>query len=189
MPKKIDFSLTKEQLQEVKHAMKKHDDLRVRNRAQMLHMLHMGQTPQDVATLCSITAATVYQWHTRWRTEGIDGLADRKRSGRSKVGGEAYVQALEKTIETEPAALGYEFSVWTVDRLIDHLAKETGVRVCEKTLRNRLRDNGYVYRRPKHDLGNLQDKAAKEQADALLKELKKEPRQGKSSYSLLTKQP
>ena len=79
--------------------------------------------------------------------------------------------------------------VWTVGRLIEHLAKETGIRVCEKTLRNRLRDNGYVYRRPKHDLGNLQDKAAKEQADALLKELKKEPRQGKSSYSLLTKQP
>ena len=188
MPKKINFNLTKEQLQEVKHAMKKHDDLRVRNRAQMIHMLHVGQTPQEVATLCSITAATVYQWHARWRKEGIEGLADRERSGRSKVGGETYVQALENTIETEPAALGYDFSVWTVGRLIEHLAKETGIRVCEKTLRNRLRDNGYVYRRPKHDLGNLQDKEAKEQADALLTELKKEPRQKRSSYSLLMRQ-
>jgi hypothetical protein len=44
-----------------------------------------------------------------------------------------------------------------------------------------------VYRRPKRDLGQRQDPQLREQVKAALEELKKEPQQGQSSYSLWTK--
>ena len=70
-----------------------------------------------------------------------------------------------------------------------HLANETGVVVCERTFRTILAEQGYVYRRPKHDLTSLQDQEAKAEAVETLEMLKKKPKPVKSSFSLWTKQP
>ena len=187
MPKKIDYTLTTEQLQDVEFAIKSHPDLRVRQRAQMIRLLHLGYTPQEVGELLAVTGALVYYRHVRWRESGLDGLATKPRSGRPRAGGDAYRQKLEQVIETDPKTLGYGFNVWTVERLLAHMDKETGTLVHENTLRNMLKEIGYVFRRPKHDLGNLQDKKAKETAGEMLDELKKKPIAKKSNYSLWTK--
>ena len=52
-----------------------------------------------------------------------------------------------------------------------------------------IRQRGYVYRRPKHDLTNLQDLTAKQQAAELLEELKKGRSKTISGFSLWTKRP
>lgn len=189
MPKKIDYKLSPEELSIIKRAAKSHSDLRVRQRAQIIRQLHLGKKPEEVAEIFSVTAATVYNYHKRWRAEDLEGLSDAPRPGRTKKGGAEYVQALEKTIEIEPRDAGYGFNVWTLDRLIAHLAKETGITVCKNTLRERLDELEYVYRRPKHDLTSLQDVTAKEQAQQMIDELKKEQKQAKSNYSLWTKRP
>jgi transposase len=80
---------------------------------------------------------------------------------------------LGEVIEQEPAALGYGFMVWTVARLGDHLAQETGIELSESHLRALLKWEGYRYRHPKHDLSHLQDPEAKEQAAELLEALNK----------------
>ena len=69
------------------------------------------------------------------------------------------------------------------------MEKETGVLVHKNTMINMLEELEYVFRRPKHDLSNLQDKEAKEKAAEILEDLKKKPKQEKSNYSLWTKQP
>lgn len=189
MPKKINYTLTTEQLQEIEKAIKNHENLRVRQRAQMIRLLHLGHKPQEVGDLMSMTGAMVYIWHSRWRESGVAGLVDKEKPGRPKVGGAKYLQELEKVLESEPHELGYGFNVWTIRRLIAHLEKETGVRVHKNTLLNRLSELEYVFRRPKHDLGNLQDKKAKETAEAIIESLKKKQNEKKSTYSLWTKQP
>ena len=63
------------------------------------------------------------------------------------------------------------------------------MRVHKNTLLNMLAEQDYVFRRPKHDLGNLQDKEAKENAKEILEALKKKPNEAKSNYSLWTKRP
>lgn len=189
MPKKINYTLTTEQLQIIESAIKSHPDLRVRPRAQMIRLLHLGHKPQEVAELLSVTGALVYFWHARWRESGLDGLANKPRPGRPKAGGDEYRQKLEQIIETDPKTLDYGFNVWTIERLLAHMEKETGTLVHENTLRNMLKELDYVFRRPKHDLGNLQDKKAKETADEILDELKKKPVVAKSNYSLWTKRP
>lgn len=187
MPKKINYTLTTEQLQSIEIAIRKHPDLRVRQRAQMIRLLHLGHKPEEVGDLLSVSAGLVYLWHARWRESGLDGLADKPRPGRPKAGGDEYRQKLEQVIETEPSTLGYGFNVWTAKRLLAHMEQETGVRVHENTLRNILLELDYVFRRPKHDLGNLQDEKAKKTALEILEELKKKPSEAKSNYSLWTK--
>jgi len=189
MPKIIDYTLTTEELQQVQKALSTDPDGRVRSRAQAIHLLHLGSTHKEVANVLHTTVTTVYNWHERWRNDGIDGLYDKKRTGRPKKGGAEFNIKLEEVVETNPSELGYGFSVWTLQRLIDHMAKVTDVTVSNVTMLKRLAELDLVYRRPKHDLGNLQDKEAKEQAENMIIELKKKQKQEKSNYSLWTKRP
>lgn len=189
MPKKINYTLTTEQLQNVETAIKSHPDLRVRQRAQMIRLLHLGYKPQEVGELLSVTGALVYYWHARWRESSLDGLSNKPRPGRPRAGGDEYRQKLEQVVETDPKTLDYGFNVWTIERLLAHMEKETGTLVHENTLRNMLKELNFVFRRPKHDLGNLQDEKAKVTAGEILEELKKKPVAEKSNYSLWTKRP
>lgn len=188
MPKKIDYSLTKTQLKEIEQAIKSSQDLRVRSRAQIIRLLHLGYKRIDVAHLLSISTGKVHYWHERWQADGLQGLSDQPRSGRPEVTTEEYNQKLEEILEQNPQELGFAFTVWTKPRLLTYMEELTGIRPHPNTLSNRLTKLGYAYLRPKHDLSSLQDKDAKQQAKETIDELKKELNKGKSTYSLWTKQ-
>ena len=93
------------------------------------------------------------------------------------------MQALDQT----PSDYGYGFGVWTVDRLREHLRVATNISISNRRFRVLLDELGYVYRRPKHDLSDLQDADAKEQASKLLEWLKKDVSMASSSSSLWMK--
>lgn len=189
MPKKINYTLSTDELLTIEQGIKNDPDLRVRQRAHIIRLLHKGHKPEAVAELLSISRGQVYWWHQRWREEGLAGLADKARSGRPPVGGEAYRAKLLEVLETNPQELGYAFTVWNTPRLINYMEEITGVHVHPNTLRNMLDELGYAYRRPKHDLSNLQNADAKAHAEAIIEELKKKPAPGKSNFSLWTKRP
>jgi transposase len=182
MPKKINYTLTNKELLTIEQAIKNDENLRVRERARIIRLLHRGQKHQEVADLLAISIGQVYWWHQRWRKEGLAGLSDKQRTGRPTIGTEEVRAQLEKLLETEPQELGYAFTVWNAPRLLTYMKEEAGVQMHENTLRNILADMGFVYRRPKHDLTSLQDAQAKERAEEVLDELKKKP-------ALWTKQP
>lgn len=189
MPKRINYTLSAAERLTIEQAIKGHEDLRVRQRAQLIRLLDKGHPPEAVADLMAISVGQVYWWYNRWREEGLAGLSDKPRSGRPTVGDAAYLAKLAEVLEQEPPALGYGFNVWNARRLIAHLEQETGVKMAERTFRDLLARLGYVYRRPKHDLTPLQDQAAKERAEETLEMLKKKPKEKKSNFSLWTKQP
>ncbi len=190
MPKRLNFQLTDKELAQVEQAIRHDERARVRQRATAIHMLHLGQSAEEVAEVMAVSKVTVYNWHARFREEGLEGLANRPRSGRpSLADDEEYCRAIEETLEQDPPELGYAFNFWTVKRLRDHVEKETGKRLSYERFRLLLKKKGYRYRRPKHDLHHLQDKEAKEQARELIEELKKGSVETKSSSSLWTKRP
>lgn len=187
--KKINYNLSTEELLTIEQAIKNHQDLRVRERARIIRLLHKGHNHQEVAELLSISSGQVYWWHKRWREEGLTGLSDKPRSGRPTIGNEELLAQLEAVLETDPQELGYAFTVWNIPRLLAYLDQEMGVRMHENTLRNLLRKMAYVYRRSKHDSTSLQDADAKARAEEVLDALKKRPVPKKSNFSLWTKQP
>ena len=187
MPKAINFTLSESDLKLVAKAVKTDKRPEVRQRAMGLRLLHEGHSPKEVAQMMNVSQPVVYDWHHRWQATGLEGLANRPKSGRPRKASPSYVERLETIIEQNPQDLGYDFTIWTADRLRHHMEKETGVRLGSTKFRAVLKENDFVYRRPKHDLTNLQDPQAREAAEEWLKELKKVPKQERSTYSLWTK--
>jgi transposase len=100
-----------------------------------------------------------------------------------------YVELLEQVVDQDPQELGYAFSLWTTERLRLHLQAQTGIELKPTQFRALLKEHDFVYRRPKHDLTNLQDANARQAAEEWLQELKKVPKRARSTYSLWTKAP
>jgi transposase len=189
MPKKIDFQLTEAGLREIVEAIKRDKRPEVRQRAMGLRLLHEGKEPKEVAELMSVSQPTVYDWHHRWQAQGVVGLANRPKSGRRVKATAGYVTLLEQVVDQDPQALGYAFSIWTTERLRLHLKDKTGIELKPTQFRALLKEHDFVYRRPKHNITNLQDPTARQAAEEWLEELKKAPKRARSTYSLWTKAP
>jgi transposase len=189
MPKRLNFQLNEEQVTQVEQAKRKDKRAEVRQRATAVHLLHLGHEPAAVAAILSVTVQAIYQWYHRFIQAGVEGLANQPK-GRPKAKADAaYRQVLEQTLASEPSEHGYDFAIWTVERLRDHLTRKTDKQLSISRLREILREQKYVYRRPKHDLTSLQDGEAKAAAQAQIEELKKAQQTTISNFSLWTKQP
>ena len=189
MSRLIDFTLNDEQLTEVEQAMNHAPLPEVRQRAIAVRLLHLGHAPEAVAEMLVVAPSTVWNWHRRYRAEGINGLANRAKSGRPAKADDYYLAEVEHALDTDPRELGYAFSVWTINKLRKHLEKQTGILLSYTRFRALLSKHDYVYRQPKHDLSDLQDADAKAAAEEFLNWLKKSPSPDLPlSSSLWTKQ-
>lgn len=188
MPKAQEYHLTTEELQQIEKAIKHDKRPGVVQRSMAIRLLHLGNKPEEVAEMQAVSKPTIYGWFHRWQSGGVDALANRPKSGRPLKADDEYSRKLEEVIEQEPSAVGYDFTIWTVERLSAHLEKVTGIALSESRLRALIKRKGYRYRRPKYDLGHLQDKQAKSKAADMLEELKKRSSETISNSSLWTKQ-
>jgi transposase len=189
MPKARDYHLTEQELADIEAAIRRDKRAEVRQRCTVIRLLHWGHKPEKIAEMHAISKPTVYGWYDRWRSGGVEGLANRPKSGRPLKADDAYTAALLEVIDKDPSEVGYDFTIWTAARLRSHLAKKTGIDLSESRFRALLKRKGYRYRRPKYDLSHLQDKEAKAKAAELLEELKKRSSETISNSSLWTKQP
>lgn len=176
MPKAQDYHLTEQELTTVETAIRRDKRPEVQQRYIAINLLHLGNKPVQIAEMQAVSKPTIYGWYDRWCSGGVEGLANKPKSGRPPKADDEYTAALQEVIEKEPSELGYDFVSWTIDRLRAHLEKKTGISLSENRFRALLKRKGYRYRRPKYDLSHLQDKDAKAKASELLKELKKSPR-------------
>ena len=184
MNKKTNYHLQSEEVQQMEAAI--HHDRRaeVVQRATAIRMLHLGYKAGEVAEVLLVQRTSISNWWRRWQAGGVEGLANRPISGRPAKGSDEYWQAAEQTLATDPTELGYPFTVWTVERLRQHLLQVTGLELSGERLRVQLRRRGYVWRRPRHALTPHQDAAARQATLDLLNELKKEPLSEPASYSI-----
>lgn len=187
MPKQIEYRLTEDELSIVRRAIAKDKRPEVRHRAMALQLLHQGMKPQVVADMLAVSLGSIYKWHARWRAGGLEAVANQPKSGAPRKADDAYWQRVGEVVEQNPRTFGYGFSVWTAERLIAHMLSETGIELSVSRFRVMMREHGYVYRRPKHDLKSLQDADARAAADRHLDELKKKHLPERSTSSLWTK--
>ena len=115
MPKALNFQLTEEGLREIVEALKHDKRPEVRQRAMGLRWLQEGKSPKEVAEFLGVSQPTVYDWHRGWQREGVEGLANRLKSGRPANATDRYVAQLEEAVEQDPQDLGYAFSIWTTE--------------------------------------------------------------------------
>lgn len=173
MSRRIDFTLTAEQLAQLEQAINQSPYPEVRQRAIAIRMLHLGQHPEQVGEMVLVTSNTIYAWHKRWREQGLDGLRDGQRTGRPNKADRAYVQELERVLELDPRSLGLPFTIWTLNRLRLYLAEKTNILLSYTRFRALMSREGYRWKEPKHDLSHLQDRPAQETIAQITEWLKK----------------
>lgn len=137
-------------------------------------LLLAARTPMTrITEALSVTPPTLLNWKRRWLGKGERGLDDAARSGRPPRITPLHISILLQAVRKDPADLGYAFRRWTAPRLCEYLFERMHVRVTAQWISELLRRHGFVWRRTKRTIRNLQDPVATKRAARALKRLKK----------------
>jgi transposase len=148
-------SLSEEQKVELEELYRKTEVPRVRTRAQMVLLSAEKKLKVDeIAEIVRESSVTVLRWLHRYMAEGIQGLLDAPRSGRSSILTDEFRKRLLEVVRRRPRSLELEFSMWTLQRLADFMAEETGIRVSTETIRRALAKEDIVFSRPQHTISS-----------------------------------
>lgn len=143
------------QLTELDTLYRKTKDPRRRTRTQMILLsAEQERKVPEIAGIVRESEATVLRWLKRYRAEGPEGLQDAPRAGRPSEVTETYRTRLLEAVRRRPRSLNLPFSLWTLQRLVDYLAEETGTRVSMQTVRRLLAKADIVLSRPQHKLSS-----------------------------------
>jgi transposase len=147
--------LTEEQKSELNDLYRTTSVPRLRTRAQIILLAAEKQLlAQEIGEIVRLSDQAVRTWLKRYKAEGSEGLKDRPRPGTPTKVTPEYVEKLVGAVRRRPRCLGLPFSLWTLQRLADYLAEETGIRVDPETVRLRLKKAGIVLSRPQHKVSS-----------------------------------
>ncbi len=146
-------TLDSEQLTELEEFYRTTREARLRTRAQMVLLaVEQRLVAEEIAGLVRSSEETVRRWLKRYLAEGVEGLRDVPHPGAPRKVTDEYRERLVQAVRRRPRSLGLPFSLWTLRRLAEHMAEQTGIRVEYETVRLHLKAEGIVLSRPQHTI-------------------------------------
>lgn len=146
---------TAEEVAALDHLYRTTRDVRLRTRAHIVLLAaEQRLTAPAIAVIVREDDQTVRNWLKRYLAEGIDGLNDRPMPGAPPKITPAYAEQLVAAVRRRPRSLGQPYSLWTLQRLADYLAEQTGIRLSYETVRVCLKRAGIVLSRPQHTISS-----------------------------------
>jgi transposase len=148
-------TLSAEQVDVVAKLYRTTHNVRLRTRAQMVLLVVEQQLGvREIAAIVRECAGTVRCWLKRYAAHGIDGLQDAWAGGAPAKVTPAYQDQLLQIVRRRPRSLDLPYSTWTLQRLADYLAEQTGIRVQKETVRVHLKAAEIVLSRPQHTISS-----------------------------------
>ena len=149
------FPLSDEALAKLDDLYRTTRDVRIRTRAQMILLSAEKQVvPREIASIVRRDEQTVRRWLKRYQAEGLNGLYDRPRPGHPGEVTPAYQEPLVRTVRQRPRSLDQPYSLWTLQRLADYVAEQTGIRISDEAVRVHLKAADIVLSRPQHKVSS-----------------------------------
>src|SRR5258708_16017751 len=148
-------ALSAEQVDAVATLYRTTHNVRLRTRAQLVLLAveqHLGV--REIAAIVREGEGTVRCWLKRSMAQGIDGLQDAWAGGAPAQVTPAYQHQLRLIVRRRPRSLELPSSTWTLQRLADELAEQTGIRVEQETVRVPLKAADIVLSRPQHTISS-----------------------------------
>lgn len=146
---------TEEQLSALRDVYRHTRVVRLRTRAQMLLLaIEQHLSAASIAVIVREDDETVRRWLKRWMEKGIEGLWDRDGGGAPAKMTKAYEEGLLACVRLRPRALGQSFSLWTLRRLSEYMAQQTGIKLSYESVRQVLKGGGIVLSRPQHTVSS-----------------------------------
>ncbi len=147
--------ITDEELTALDELYRRTKVVRIRTRVQMVLLaVDAKMTAPQITKIVRQDEQTVRRWLKRFNQEGINGLYDEPKSGAPRRVTDAYRARLPVIVRQRPRSLEQPYSLWTLQRLVDFMAEETGLRFSTETVRLILRDNDIVISRPQHKVSS-----------------------------------
>lgn len=156
--------LTFQERRELRRISRDSDEpARARIRATIILMSAEAMGARQIAKATGTCKRTVREARRRWRRQAYEGLRDRPHTGRPPRANGRYLRLMSRVVRTDPRKLGYSFAHWTAPRLSEYLKQETGVGLCDDWVRMLLKSLGFVWRKTKLTIRNLQDPRGKKE--------------------------
>ena len=149
--------LSKQESEEMDEALRRWRDAVEVRRVRAVRLSSRRWPVPRIAEALDVTRTSVRRWIRLYEAEGLGGLKTKPRPGRPAKVDDQYRRLLVQVVETPPRRLGYSFNRWTLAHLGLYMDKQTAITVCPSHLRRILKDLGYVYKRPRHDLSHKRD--------------------------------
>jgi transposase len=174
-PQRFIRDLTKAERQEVENMFRKGPNNRVRKRANAVRLSALGYTVTQIMEILGCNRQSIHNWFCTFEAQGCQGLYDKPRSGRPAIATVDYRTRLVEAIKTNPRKMGYPFTVWTLTRIRAHMAREMQILLSESRVRQIMKEEGLVFKRPKHTLAQKRDPDAFAEVRDVLEQVKKSP--------------
>ena len=147
--------LTAEEVEALDKLYRSTKEVRLRTRAQIVLLAgEQRESAPAIAKIVRETDQTVRNWLKRYQAEGIEGLKDRPVPGSPVKITKEYEEQLRTVVRLRPRSLGQPYSIWTLERLADYMAEQTGIRVSYETVRRVLAEAEIVLSRPQHTISS-----------------------------------
>lgn len=128
-------------------------DARLYRRTLAILEVDRGRSVRDVALSLGVEPRTIYYWIEAYtREHDPSSLGDGEPPGRPTLWTGWLDRRLRTAMARSPQDLGYPSSDWTVPLLQEHLGGHPGGPPSDETIRRRLRQLGYVWKRPRYVL-------------------------------------
>jgi transposase len=125
--------------------------VRVYRRVEAVLLVAEGQSVRTAARQVRTTVRTVQRWVARYLTRRDPAvLEDEPRSGRPRVAGHLTDRELAAVLRRDPRTLGFRATTWTVALLARYCAAQFQCTLTPRTLRRRLREQGFRWKRPRY---------------------------------------
>jgi transposase len=109
-----------------------------------------GRSVAESARQFRVDRTTVHRWVVAYlAARDPDDLADGERRGRPPSG-DISARRLAAILCRDPRTLGYRSTTWTVDLLAAYCAERLGRSITPRTLRRRLHQHGFRWKRPRY---------------------------------------
>jgi transposase len=126
-------------------------EARVYRRIEAVLLVAEGQTVSEAARRVRAPRLSVRRWVERyWTGRDTAALADRARDGRPRVAPRLTPHRLAAALARDPRSCGYQAMGWTVSLLEQYLHQRHGIMISARTLRRRLHEAGYRWKRPRY---------------------------------------
>jgi transposase len=145
------FAFTAHDRRRLAAALAQAQDVKFFRRLQVVLYLAEGGSLDTAAHFARVDCSTVYRWlHLYQRNRCPEDLLTEARPGRPREAEDLDAAFLAEVLAQDPRTLGYRATGWTAPLLTTHLNQQCGCPVSERTLRRRLEQYGWRWKRPRY---------------------------------------
>jgi transposase len=124
---------------------------RVYRRLEAVLLVAEGHTVAEAARQVRTNRRNVERWVCRYLAAREAGaLGDQPRPGRPRVATGLTDRQLAATLRRDPRTLGYRATTWTATLLACYCAERLDCAISPRTLRRRLHESGFRWKRPRY---------------------------------------